>query len=127
MMMFSVSATRVFIHEEYQEKERSGDKNGMFPTRKMREVLYATGAFEIGDYFYDAAGNERKVTDVLVCHYLRSGNFRVLYEVDGSGEYIELRLSGFGPPQQDALRQSGGMGKPAEKKRLSLVPLEKHP
>jgi hypothetical protein len=62
----------------------------------MKEVLYATGTFEIGDQFYDDTGSLRTVTDVLVCHYLRKGTFRVLYEVDSSGEYIELRMRGFG-------------------------------
>ena len=62
----------------------------------MKEVLYATGTFEIGDQFYDDTGNLRTVTDVLVCHYLRKGTFKVLYEVDRSGEYIELRMRGFG-------------------------------
>lgn len=62
----------------------------------MKEVLYATGTFEIGDQFYDESGQLRTVTDVLVCHYMKRGHFRVLYEVDNNGSFIELRMQGFG-------------------------------
>ena len=56
----------------------------------MKEVLYATGAFEIGDCFLDGEGTSHTITDVLVCHYLREGKFVVLYETDGSGSYVKL-------------------------------------
>jgi hypothetical protein len=72
----------------------------------LKEVLYATGAFEIGDQFYDDTGDLRTVTDVLVCHYLRRGTFKVLYEVDQSGEFIELRMRGFGELPQTMKQQT---------------------
>lgn len=62
----------------------------------MKEVLYATGVFEIGDQFYDDIGTLRTVTDVLVCHYMRKGTFKVLYEVDNSKQFVELKMQGFG-------------------------------
>lgn len=55
-----------------------------------QDVLYATGFFEIGDQFYDGHGQLRTVTDVLLCHYLRRKTYKVLYEVDNSGEFIDL-------------------------------------
>lgn len=57
----------------------------------MKDVLYATGCFEIGDMFLDADGKRHIITDVLVCHYIRSGAFRVLYETDNSGKFEELQ------------------------------------
>ena len=81
----------------------------------MKEVLYATGTFEIGDQFYDEKGQLRTVTDVLICHYLKRGQFRVRYEVDDNGAFIELRLQGFGelPTKQKQPAQ-----KHAEPKRI---------
>lgn len=55
-----------------------------------REVLYAVGKFEIGDTFLDEEDQMHLITDVLVCHYVKNGIYRVLYEVDASGEFIEL-------------------------------------
>lgn len=54
------------------------------------DILYATGSFEIGDVFFDDAGEQHTITDVRVCHYMRSGTFQVSYEVDNSGEYVDL-------------------------------------
>lgn len=60
-----------------------------------KEVLYATGFFEIGDTFIDKDGNTRVVTDILVCHYLKDGAFKVLYEVDNSGLFEMIKFQGF--------------------------------
>ena len=57
----------------------------------MKDVLYATGCFEIGDVFFDAEENPHVITDVMVCHYIRSGAFKVLYEVDNRGKCEELQ------------------------------------
>lgn len=57
----------------------------------MKDVLYATGCFEIGDMFLDEEGKRHIITDVLVCHYIRNGAFKVLYEVDNSGKFEELQ------------------------------------
>ena len=61
-----------------------------------REVLYATGVFDIGDQFYDSTGMLRTVTNVLVCHNIRRGTFKVLYELDDSGKFEEVSMQGFG-------------------------------
>ena len=57
----------------------------------MKDVLYATGCFEIGDMFLDEDGKKHIISDVLVCHYIRSGAFKVLYEVDNRGKFEELQ------------------------------------
>lgn len=89
----------------------------------MKEVLYATGTFEIGDQFYDEQGQLRTVTDVLVCHYIKRGQFRVLYEIDNNGSFTELRLQGFGdlPTKQKHTDQ-----KRAEPKRILRLMYENH-
>lgn len=56
-----------------------------------KTVLYATGFFNIGDMFLDAAGNPHTITNILVCHYMKDGAFKVLYEMDDSGEFVEIR------------------------------------
>lgn len=94
-------------------------------TRKMKEVLYATGAFEIDDTFFDDTGTLRTITDVLVCHYMKRGSFRVLYEVDGSGEYVELKLRGFGELPQNRTQQSTPIRKLGDKSSLRLVPFQR--
>ena len=78
---------------------------------KMKDVLYATGCFEIGDMFLDEDGKRHIITDVLVCHYIRSGTFRVKYEVDRSGKFEELQ-----PVPADARP-----GKPKGKSPLQLI------
>lgn len=59
------------------------------------DVLYATGLFDIGDSFLDDHGNVQTVTDIQVTHYVGKGLYKVLYEVNNSGEYLDLRLRGF--------------------------------
>lgn len=66
-----------------------------------RDILYATGFFEIGDTFYDEEGHLRTVTDVLVCHYIRRGTYKILYEVDSCGQFQEVLLRGFGDLPQN--------------------------
>lgn len=73
----------------------------------IREILYATGFFEIGDTFLDESGQQHTVTDVLLCHYIKHGNYKVLYEVDNSGEFKELMLKGIGElPVQPAVQKT---------------------
>ena len=68
---------------------------GQFLVAMKRDILYATGFFEIGDKFYDGFHREHTVTDILVCHRIAAGTYKVLYEVDGSGEFVELDVRGF--------------------------------
>lgn len=77
----------------------------------MKDVLYATGCFEIGDMFLDADGKRRVITDVLVCHYIRNGAYRVMYEVDNSGKFEDLQ-----PVPAEARP-----GKPQNKSPLQLI------
>lgn len=72
----------------------------------VHKILYATGFFEIGDTFLDEFGQQHTVTDVLLCHYLKHGNYKVLYEVDNSGEFKELMMKGVGElPTQPAKKK----------------------
>ena len=79
----------------------------------MKDVLYATGCFEIGDMFLDEDGKRHIITDVLVCHYIRGGTFRVKYEVDRSGKFEDLQ-----PVPADA-RPSGTKNRST----LQLIPM----
>ena len=58
----------------------------------MKDVLYATGHFEIGDTFLDEYGKRHTITDVRVVHYIREGTYKVSYEIDRSGKFEELEL-----------------------------------
>lgn len=58
-------------------------------------ILYATGFFEVGDTFFDEHGQQHLITDVMLCHYIKSGTYRVFYEVDNSGEFVDLVMKGF--------------------------------
>lgn len=69
-----------------------------------KEVLYATGVFEIGDTFTDETGAGHIVTDVLVCHYIKEGAFKVLYELDGSGNFVQLKLQEGRAPKSKILQ-----------------------
>lgn len=80
----------------------------------MKNVRYATGCFEIGDVFFDSDGNPHVITDVLLCHYIKSGAYKVLYEVDKGGTFVELQ------PQEAAVCP----GKPQAKPPLQLVRTE---
>lgn len=75
-----------------------------------KDVYYATGVFEIGDTFCGEDGHLHVITDVLVCHYIGRGVYKVLYEVDQCGEFTELVLQAEPP----AL--------PPHKSMLKLVP-----
>ena len=57
------------------------------------KVLYATAFYAVGDQFYDENMVVHTVTDVLLCHYVRRGLFKVLYEIDNNGEFVELETS----------------------------------
>ena len=46
----------------------------------------------MGDTFIDEGGQPHIITNVLICHYLREGMFKVLYEVDWCGEFQELQM-----------------------------------
>ena len=91
----------------------------------MKEVLYATGFFEIGDTFEDAEGNQHTITDVLVMHYIKRGSYRVLYEVDNAGDFTDLKLRGFGNLEdlaKQVMQQSALSRKKVDNKNLQLIP-----
>ena len=77
-----------------------------------KEILYATGMFEMGDQFYDDTGRLRTVTNILVCHNMRRGTFKVLYELDESGRFEEVAMQGFFDTTQN--------NNPVQKKKPTL-------
>ncbi len=56
----------------------------------MKEVMYAFGFFEIGDQYYDENKIQHTITDVLICYYVKSDTYKVLYELDHSQEFVHL-------------------------------------
>lgn len=60
----------------------------------LKNKLYATAFFEIGEQVYDENGVVHTVTDILLCHYVGRGTYKVLYELDNSKEFIDLRFQG---------------------------------
>lgn len=49
---------------------------------------------EIGDKIKDTAGAVHEVTDIACVHYVRAGKVEFRFELDRSGQYFPLELSG---------------------------------
>ncbi|SHJ74868.1 hypothetical protein [Tepidibacter formicigenes] len=52
----------------------------------------ATCPFEIGDKVKEAnTGEVKRITDIACVHYLKTGKVEFRYELDGSGNYIQIQ------------------------------------
>ena len=50
----------------------------------------ASCPLEIGDKVIDAGGIEKIITDIMCCHFIKSGDVTFHYELDNNGIYCGI-------------------------------------